>query len=445
MSDTSLVVVRSTPGVRLEPFDAADAFRVIYTDAGRYFRVQPAEAEVIQALVDGPRSLSEFDTLASSAVGADRARALLAKLIQLDLAVCADAPSVAEAAVAESAEEDAHGATPRGLRGWFFSRLTIDSPLSARFSFLMPDRWLDRNPAVVKLVAGLGTRVVAGAVVLLAIVLEAAHWRVPFPHVFLTKTDLVVAATWTYPVLFLHEVAHACVLKYRGGKVRGMGVILLYFSPGLYCDASDAWRFRNRWHRVEVAMAGIVVHSVAAGAAIVAFRLGTPRPSLIVFAQLNLFIAVANAVPFSRFDGYWVMASALDIPNLRQKSTRAARSGLATLFVGAPRVTEAGPNVRALWAFAAGHLGVLVLLLTATIAEGPSLTRRYVGGAAPLLWVAAGFWVAHHLWSQRHTAASAWRATVARSRHTPAIAYLRAASLTLVLLGTWSAVVAAIR
>ena len=38
-----------------------------------------------------------------------------------------------------------------------------------------------------------------------------------------------------------------------------MGVMLLIFTPTPYMDATASWGFRNRWHRILVGAAGMIV------------------------------------------------------------------------------------------------------------------------------------------------------------------------------------------
>ena len=57
----------------------------------------------------------------------------------------------------------------------------------------------------------------------------------------------------------LHEFGHAAVCKRFGGEVHIMGVMLMVFTPVPYMDATSAWGFRNRWHRLLVGAAGMVV------------------------------------------------------------------------------------------------------------------------------------------------------------------------------------------
>src|SRR6185312_2260302 len=44
-----------------------------------------------------------------------------------------------------------------------------------------------------------------------------------------------------------------------GGECHEMGIMFLVFIPTPYVDASTAWAFPNRWHRIFVGAAGMIV------------------------------------------------------------------------------------------------------------------------------------------------------------------------------------------
>ena len=66
----------------------------------------------------------------------------------------------------------------------------------------------------------------------------------------------------------LHELGHAFAVKVWGGEVHEMGVMLLVFMPVPYVDASAASGFRERYKRLVVGAAGMLVELLAAGPSI---------------------------------------------------------------------------------------------------------------------------------------------------------------------------------
>jgi len=103
-----------------------------------------------------------------------------------------------------------------------------------------------------------------------------------------------------------------------------MGIMLLVFMPLPYVDASSAWAFRSKWHRVVVGAAGMFWElAIAAVAAIVWASVG---PGVVQALAYNcMFIAsvttlLFNGNPLLRYDGYYILSDLLEIPNLAQRS-----------------------------------------------------------------------------------------------------------------------------
>lgn len=114
-----------------------------------------------------------------------------------------------------------------------------------------------------------------------------------------------------------------------------MGVLLLLFTPCLYCDVSDAWRIPSRWRRAAVAAAGI--WSDLTMAAIATFVWWFTRPGTINAVAFDAMLIcglgtlVFNGNPLLRYDGYFIVSDLFDLPNLWQESR-------AVLMVVARRV-----------------------------------------------------------------------------------------------------------
>jgi putative peptide zinc metalloprotease protein len=105
-----------------------------------------------------------------------------------------------------------------------------------------------------------------------------------------------------------------------------MGIMLLVFSPTLYCDVSDAWMMRNKWHRIYIGLAGMYVETVLSAVAI--FVWWNTNPGLLHYLCLNVFFVstvstvIFNANPLMRYDGYFMLADYLEVPNLRPKADK---------------------------------------------------------------------------------------------------------------------------
>jgi putative peptide zinc metalloprotease protein len=128
-------------------------------------------------------------------------------------------------------------------------------------------------------------------------------------------------------VKVIHEFGHGLSCKAFGGEVHEMGFLLLCLSPAMYCNVSDSWTLPNKWHRIIIAAAGIWVELIIASIATFVWW-NTPSQPFINNLSLSLMIVcsvstvVFNANPLMRYDGYYVLADWLEIPNLRDRSNR---------------------------------------------------------------------------------------------------------------------------
>ena len=130
---------------------------------------------------------------------------------------------------------------------------------------------------------------------------------------------LWLALTWLI-LKAVHEFAHALFCKKYGGEVREAGIALVALAPICYVDVTSSWRFSSKQQRICVAAAGMYAE-IFLGAVAVFVWLHSP-PGVIHQAAFNVVILATvttvlfNANPLMRFDGYYLLADWLEIPNL---------------------------------------------------------------------------------------------------------------------------------
>ena len=102
-----------------------------------------------------------------------------------------------------------------------------------------------------------------------------------------------------------------------------MGVLLLCLSPCLYLNVSDAWKLPEKSKRMAVGLAGVYVELLIAAAAVFLWW-NTTLPlvhnlalSLMIVCSVNTVLFNGN--PLLRYDGYYVLADWLEVPNLRER------------------------------------------------------------------------------------------------------------------------------
>jgi putative peptide zinc metalloprotease protein len=166
-------------------------------------------------------------------------------------------------------------------------------------------------------------------------------------NLFLLYIGLIVIKT-------LHEFGHSFACKKHGGEVHVMGVMLLIFTPTPYMDATASWGFRNRWHRILVGAAGMIVEIFfAAIAAIIWAKTGPGTVHSLAYNMIfvaSVSTIIFNANPLLRYDGYYMLSDWLEIPNLYQRSGQQLKYWMERFLFGVKKaVNPARGNREAVW------------------------------------------------------------------------------------------------
>jgi putative peptide zinc metalloprotease protein len=118
-------------------------------------------------------------------------------------------------------------------------------------------------------------------------------------------------------VLF-HEIGHATAVSRYGAVPDHIGFGLYFIYPALFANVNESWRF-TRGQRVVVDLAGIYFQ-ILAMLVFSAVYFTTHRIYFLYAVFLSETLAVYSLIPFFKFDGYWCLADALGVPNLRKRS-----------------------------------------------------------------------------------------------------------------------------
>ncbi len=156
---------------------------------------------------------------------------------------------------------------------------------------------------------------------------EMFYSRLPSYHEFFSFKTIAYLWFALGVVKVIHEFGHGLSCKAFGGETHEMGFLFLVFSPAMYCNVSDAWTLPSKWHRIIIGGAGIYVELMIAALATFVWWY-TPSEPFINNMSLSLMIVCSvstvlfNGNPLMRYDGYYVLADWLEIPNLRDRSNR---------------------------------------------------------------------------------------------------------------------------
>lgn len=125
----------------------------------------------------------------------------------------------------------------------------------------------------------------------------------------------------TILAIFLHELGHAISCKYFGGEVKEIGFLLIFFSPALYCDVSGIRLFENKREKIITLLAGIFVQGLIFSFFVCLYVFDIWKTSFCAtFAIWNFTMIFSNIIPVIKLDGYWILSTIMDIPNLYEKS-----------------------------------------------------------------------------------------------------------------------------
>lgn len=217
---------------------------------------------------------------------------------------------------------------------WF-----LQNYLFFRLPLIKPQVWLQSTLPYVDWLYSKTTALLVFLTGLLGVFLVSRQWdsfiatlinQLGFESFLGFALALVVAKT-------VHELGHAYTSTRYGARVAHMGVAMVVMFPMLYTDTSESWKLSNAKQRMAIASAGIVAELGLAAISTLAWCLcpdGALREALLYLATTSWVLTLGiNASPFLRFDGYFILADYLDMPNLHERSGATARVWMRrTLF-----------------------------------------------------------------------------------------------------------------
>ena len=203
------------------------------------------------------------------------------------------------------------------------------TPLAIRLPLFDPDQFLLRYLHWVRPLFSWWAAITWVVVVGLALLMAGAHWHeltYEITNQALSPWNLLVL--WlVYPLVKgLHELGHAFATRMWGGEVDEIGVLFLVFIPIPYVEASAASAFADKRKRIVVGAAGMIVELFLA--AIALFVWLNVEPGFIHTLAFNVMLIggisslLFNGNPLLRFDGYYILADALEMPNLATRANR---------------------------------------------------------------------------------------------------------------------------
>ena len=319
--------------------------------SGQFRRLSP-QAYLLVGLMDGRRTIEDIWHLASERLKDELptheeilqlvGNLYQSQLIRMDLS--GDA-----AELLKVGEERRHKKRLAKLR----------SPLSVQIPLLNPNHFLEHTVGWFSLLFSRGFFVLWLLLVIMLLVMSVRHWEALTSNISdqILAADNLVLLWLIYPVIkLLHELAHGYVIKRFGGDVHEVGIMFLVFFPMPYVDATASTSFSSKYHRMLVDGAGMMVELFIAALAMLVW-IGAEPGLLRSFAYNILFIAgvstlLFNGNPLLRFDGYYLLADWLEIPNLAQKANQYWGYLAKRYLFAVPDLESTAESAREAWIYA---------------------------------------------------------------------------------------------
>ncbi|MFN7731307.1 MAG: site-2 protease family protein [Pirellula sp.] len=135
-----------------------------------------------------------------------------------------------------------------------------------------------------------------------------------------------------------HELGHYLACARWKVDCQEMGLMLLCFSPCLYCDTTNAWKLPSRWARAAISTGGIYVELWLAVLGGLMFLVS--EDSLIrtlgagMWMTCTIGTILLNGNPCFRYDGYYILSDLWGVPNLGPQSQEALWQSFIHLLGG---------------------------------------------------------------------------------------------------------------
>ncbi|MCC6239223.1 MAG: PqqD family peptide modification chaperone [Phycisphaerales bacterium] len=318
--------VRLRPAAQItRQFYRGERWYVVRDPAGNQYHRLSDSAYHFVALLDGQRTIAQ----AWEQVGGQYADAAPTQPEVIQLISQLWAANLVEANITPDAQVLLRRHKQLVKQQW---QQRMMSALFPRFPLWDPDQFLQRwMPVVGRLLSK------AGAILWIIVITAAVALIAPHTDQLLSYGSDTFAVTnwiplWGMFVLtkFIHELGHAFSTRRFGGECHEMGIMLLVLIPTPYVDASSAWSFRNKWHRLFVGAAGMIFELFFASFMAAIWVITKDSNSAIAQLAFNSMMVASistllfNANPLLRYDGYYMLSDWLEIPNLQQKSSEYA-------------------------------------------------------------------------------------------------------------------------
>lgn len=236
-----------------------------------------------------------------------------------------------------------HVSQTRGITGWVIS--SIANILRLQIPLFNPTSFISSTMPYVRFAFRREVIVAAGIVCMLAAAMVLIRFgelgnAVPNVAQFLGPQNIILVLSIFVGVKVLHEAGHAFTARHFGAECNECGIMLLVLTPVLYTNVTDTWTLGRR-ERLLVTAAGIMIELCIAAVCMLLWCVATDAyvRSILLNTMLlcSLNTVLFNGNPLLRFDGYFLLADWMKIPNLAARASSAVHGVVFQLFTGVVR------------------------------------------------------------------------------------------------------------
>jgi putative peptide zinc metalloprotease protein len=204
-------------------------------------------------------------------------------------------------------------------KNWLFYRIKLIDP-DKYFEWIVDH--LLQNKMFNRLLILLSSIICLSGVVVLIVNRQLIFNNISYE---ITVKNILLLYAGTILTVFCHELGHGLVCKYYGGKVKEIGFLFICGSPALFCDVSGIREFNEKRKTLATLLAGVSVQFIiTAISVVVSVSINGTNALLNTFIFWNLIMMLSNLLPVTKLDGYWILSTLLNIPNLYDKSIKLA-------------------------------------------------------------------------------------------------------------------------
>jgi len=220
----------------------------------------------------------------------------------------------------------------------------MSSVLSLRFKGIDPEKLLEGLMPFTRWFFSIPMLIIWAMMALTALSLvlvqfEEFRSRLPAFNEFFASGNWFWLALTLGITKILHEFGHGLSCKRFGGECHEMGVMLLVLTPCLYCNVSDSWLLPSKWQRAAIGADGMYVEIFLSSIATFIWWYTDPVSTINQVCLRVMFISsistlLFNGNPLLRYDGYYILADLMEIPNMRQKAGEILKRAMSKWCLG---------------------------------------------------------------------------------------------------------------